>query len=128
MRIATLHRKQTDVDEATVLMRKMEDLHQSPDYLLGWADLNRHFHARLIASANRQRLGEMARNLRDAVEPYIRLESHFTGDFHKAELEHRRIMHAFARGDADDAAQAAKAHCMSTMERLIQRISNNDIR
>lgn len=129
LRIATLRRTQADVDEVAAIVQKMAALHSgAPDYLVHWADLNRHFHARLIGSANRQRLGEIARNLSDAVEPYIRLESHFTGDFHAAEAEHRQIMDAFARGDADTAADAARAHCVSTMQRLVKRIGNGQRR
>src|ERR1700722_8559803 len=77
---ATVLRSERDVAEVEAILNKMGELDKnSPTYLSEWPELNRQYHVRLIASANRERLSKIAANLSDAVEPYIRLESHLTG-------------------------------------------------
>jgi DNA-binding GntR family transcriptional regulator len=121
--VATRSRSGTDIAEVARCLDKMEALDPAaPGYLLAWSALNRDFHAQLIGSARRQRLSEIAMNLRVAVEPYIRLESHLTGDMDQAETEHRAIFAAFRDGDAALAGRLSREHCESTMQRVIATI------
>ena len=121
--VATRARRTADIAEVEAILARMEALDRSgADYLLEWGSLNRQFHARLIAAAGRQRLSEVALGLRDAVEPYIRLESHFTGDFGEAETEHRAIFEAFRAGDPEQAGRLSGAHCASTLRRLVPTV------
>ncbi len=125
--IATRQRNARDVAETRVLLEEMETLNaQSPAYLSNWAVANRKFHARLVSSAGRQRLSDVVVNLSATVEPYIRIESHFTGEFYDAETEHRRIFEAFAAGDAEAAGRLSREHCASTLQRLMARIGVSD--
>ena len=123
MRIATDARTETDVGEVEALIELMESLDASaPQYLLEWSSTNRLFHTRLIECAHRKRLSEIALNLRDAIEPYVRIEANFTGQVRDANIEHRQIFEAFKKKDAETAARVSREHCESTLRRLLANI------
>lgn len=123
MRIATEVRTETDVREVEALVELMESLNPAaPHYLLEWSSTNRFFHTRLIQTARRKRLSEIALNLRDAIEPYIRIEANFTGQVRVANVEHRQIFDAFKHKDCEAAAQLSREHCESTLKRLLSNI------
>jgi DNA-binding GntR family transcriptional regulator len=123
MRIATRARTETDVREVEALVELMESLDASAShYLLEWSSTNRLFHTRLIECAHRKRLSEIALNLRDAIEPYIRIEANFTGQVRDANIEHRQIFEAFRNKDAETAARLSREHCESTLRRLLTNI------
>jgi DNA-binding GntR family transcriptional regulator len=125
MMTATVMRSERDVAEVQAILNRMSELDKtSSTYLSEWPELNRQYHVRLIASANRERLSKIAANLSDAVEPYIRLESHLTGEVEQAELQHLAIFEAFRQGDAERAGRLSRDHCASTMYRLIGNIKN----
>jgi DNA-binding GntR family transcriptional regulator len=91
-RIGTDARTEMDVVEVEALIELMESLDASaPQYSLEWSSTNRLFHTRLIECAHRKRLSEIALNLRDAIEPYVRIEANFTGQVRDANIEHRQI-------------------------------------
>jgi DNA-binding GntR family transcriptional regulator len=122
-RIATQCRTDADIGEVGALLDLMESLDpKAPDYLLEWSSLNRYFHTRLIACAQRKRLSEIALNLRDAIEPYIRIETNFSGQVFDANVEHRHIFDAFRNKDAELSATLSREHCASTLRRLLATI------
>jgi DNA-binding GntR family transcriptional regulator len=120
MRIATQERTETDVEEVEALVERMETLDPSaPRFLQDWMATNRLFHTRLIECARRKRVSEIALNLRDAIEPYIRIEANFIGQVDYANIEHRLIFDAFKRNDREEAARISRQHCGSTLSRLV---------
>lgn len=122
--VATRARSVVDVAEVERILMAMEALDSAaPDYFVAWSALNRDFHSRLIGSVRRQRLSEIAMNLRGAVEPYILFESHLTGDMDEAENQHRGIFVAFRDGDAELTGRLSREHCASTMRRVITFIT-----
>jgi DNA-binding GntR family transcriptional regulator len=121
--IATQARSETDVREVEALTELMESLDPAaPHYLSEWSSTNRFFHTRLIQAARRNRLSEIALNLRDAIEPYIRIEANFTGQVRVANVEHRQIFEAFKRKDCETAARLSREHCEGTLKRLLINI------
>jgi DNA-binding GntR family transcriptional regulator len=123
MRIATKVRTDADVREVEALVVRMETVDPgSPHYLQRWMGTNRQFHARLIESARRRRVDEIALNLRDAIEPYIRIEANFNRQVTYANVEHRQIFDAFKRKDAEATARLSRKHCESTLKRLLGHI------
>jgi DNA-binding GntR family transcriptional regulator len=123
--VATQSRLDQDVLEVGRLLRKFEALQRgttgAPDFLR-WCGVNREFHERLMAGSRRQRLCDVVMNLRDAVEPYIRIESNLSGHVDQAEAEHRAIFESFRQGDAETAGRLTREHCRSTLERLLSKI------
>jgi DNA-binding GntR family transcriptional regulator len=123
MRIATKERTETDAREVEALVEQMETLDPgSPQYLQEWMSTNRLFHTRLIECAHRKRVNEIALNLRDAIEPYIRIEANFNRQVSYANVEHRQIFDAFKRKDAEAAARLSRKHRESTLKRLLTHI------
>lgn len=125
---ATRLRTEADVRAAEELLVAMETLDPATDaYVSDWLDLNRAFHARLIASARRQRLAGIASNLRDTIEPYVRIESVMTADFRAAAREHREIFDAFRDCAPNRAGALSRDHCLSTMNRLLDGIRRREL-
>lgn len=123
MRIATNERTQTDVSEVEALVEAMERPEApSLQYLQQWMSTNRLFHTRLIECAHRKRVSEVALNLRDAIEPYMRIEANFNRQVGYANVEHRKIFEAFKRKDSEAAARISRKHCESTLKRLLANI------
>jgi DNA-binding GntR family transcriptional regulator len=123
MRIATKERTQTDVSEVEALVEAMERPEApSLQYLQQWMSTNRHFHTRLIECAHRKRVSEVALNLRDAIEPYMRIEANFNRQVGYANVEHRKIFEAFKRKDSEAVARISRKHCESTLKRLLANI------
>jgi DNA-binding GntR family transcriptional regulator len=128
LQVATLLRTEADVRDVESLVVKMESCDpQSEGYLTTWLDLNREFHARLIDSARRTRLSSITANLRDSIEPYIRIESHVTGEVEDAAHEHRAIFDAFKARDATRAGDIVRDHCLGSMTRLVKDIRERNI-
>ena len=130
MRIATKERTQTDVSEVEALIEAMETPPEPPSlqYLQQWMSTNRLFHTRLIECAHRKRVSEVALNLRDAIEPYMRIEANFNRQVGYANVEHRKIFEAFKRKDssgrpAEQETLRKYAQTASRQHRLSQRRS-----
>jgi DNA-binding GntR family transcriptional regulator len=123
MRIATKARTENDVREIEALVKQMETLDSSkPHYLHEWMSINRLFHNRLVECGHRKRVNEIALNLRDVIEPYIRIEANFNGQVSYANIERRQIFEAFKRKDPAVAARRSRKHCESTLKRLLANI------
>ena len=123
MRIATKARTEKDAGEVEALVVRMETLDSNaPQYLQDWMSANRLFHTRLIECAHRKRVNDIALNLRDAIEPYIRIEANFNKQVAYANIEHRQIFDAFQKKDAEATARLCRKHCESTLKRLLSHI------
>lgn len=84
-----------------------------------WLQLNYQLHARIIGSTGREHLLKVATQLRDAVEPYIRVEISMTGDVEEAQRDHRQMFEAYRDGDAAELAQLSREHVEKTARRLL---------
>jgi DNA-binding GntR family transcriptional regulator len=121
--VATRSRTDSDLHEVEEILRQMDaTVRGTENYLTRWLDLNRNFHNRLIACARRKRVSSIVTNLRDTIEPYVRLESHFTGQVDDADVEHHAIIEAFRDRAADRAGALTRDHVSGTMNRLIESI------
>lgn len=121
--IATLNRTQDDIRAVEDVVARMEALDPAlSDYHGQWCDLNREFHEALIRPCRRPRLLKIALQLRDNVEPYIRLESAMTGSSSEPDRDHREIVQAFAEGNAELMAALSAAHCGRTANRLLRSL------
>lgn len=121
MEVAARTRSEADVREVGELLEQMESMDPSEeDYQAAWLDINRQFHNRLIASAGRERVAATVINLRDATEPYVRVEVNVTGHVDDASDEHRALFNAFKARDSIRAGELAREHCLGTMKRLVE--------
>jgi len=85
-----------------------------------WLQLNYQFHARIIGSTGREHLLKFATQLRDAVEPYIRVEIGMTGDVEEAQRDHHHLFEAYRDGDAAELARLSREHVEKTARRLLR--------
>lgn len=121
MEVASRARSEADVREVGALLDQMEALDPAEEgYQATWLGLNRQFHNRLIASAGRERMAVTVINLRDATEPYVRVEVNVTGHVDDAAGEHRALFDAFKARDSIRAGELAREHCLGTMKRLVE--------
>lgn len=124
--VATRSRTQADLTDVEELLRRMTEMDKSaPNYLGRWLDVNREFHHRLVASARRPRVSSLITNLRDTIEPYIRIESHLMGEVDDAGNEHQAIVEAFRARAADKAGALIRDHVAGAMNRLIDSVRRN---
>jgi DNA-binding GntR family transcriptional regulator len=102
-----------ELERVTNEMRATND----PHVYLG---LNREFHARIYAAANRPKLAELIDRLRDAAAAYISLLEGEDNPEYAAQVqdEHERIVAALKARDAETAAQIMGAHLASSAEHI----------
>ncbi|CAN7671456.1 GntR family transcriptional regulator [Caballeronia sp. LjRoot34] len=118
--LATRERTEADVQDVRKILEDMEALHlDGPDDLSTWQELAHKFHERLFASARRRRLHEMVSNLRDAVEPYMRLEMDLVEHILQSNLDHRKILDAFRARDTQAAGRLSREHAENIKRHLV---------
>jgi len=105
------------LDDLTRQMRETDDPHE-------YLGLNRAFHARIYAAANRPRLAEMIENLRDAAAGYISLlESEDDPAYAKqAQDEHERIVAALRARRPAAAAKAMTEHLRNSADHIARSV------
>lgn len=97
---------------AEALVRSME----SEDDIGRWADLNRRFHATLVAGLEDTRLHGILKGLRDAAAPYVGLALQVPDNqLPEANHDHRELLAALRSGDATRAAEISRRHTELTM-------------
>jgi len=122
-RLASQARTATDIDAVRSLADRMAAIDLSaPDTYDQWCLLNHEFHLRIIEASRRQHVIKFAQQLRDIVEPYIRLELSISDDNKEADSEHAQIAGAFANGDAKLVGTLSAQHCFHTRDRLISAL------
>lgn len=101
---------------AEVLAEEMEAEREDPGR---WADLNRRFHATLLADLRGARMVAILDGLRDAIAPYVglSLQAH-DNQLEQAHKEHRELLDAFRAGDAGRAAALSVRHLALTSQVL----------
>lgn len=82
------------------------------------AELNREFHAKLISSANNRRLVKIVNDYQEYFSMLQRLLEPET--LRRTQAEHRKIVAAVGRHDADEAARLVTAHIARAGELILQ--------
>jgi DNA-binding GntR family transcriptional regulator len=95
--------------------------HQNADVAtLVW--LNHDFHTSLYAAAGRPHLSELLMILRHRTQHYLHTYITVCGGLPLAQEEHRAILAAARRGDAEEAGRVMRDHIASVAEALIQYV------
>jgi len=118
----TLRRGQKHVANVSAILGEMEKLPEKPTRGLHrqrfWS-LDRQFHAAIFSASGHTHLCEMFDNISARIDPYLMSESAMVPGQAEAMLDHRRIVTAFASGDADRVALLSRRHA----ERLAVRFA-----
>jgi len=87
-----------------------------------WAQLNWEFHACLYEPARRPFLLGLIRSIHDKVERYLRLQLSLSDGKERADREHRAIIEACRKGDADKAADLVEEHLSGVFQTLYEHL------
>ncbi|WP_172331059.1 GntR family transcriptional regulator [Mangrovicoccus sp. HB161399] len=121
--IATRMQKPGDAEALEALLAEMAETNPlEQEGMTRWCELNRAFHERILECCNRPRLQRIALQLRDQVEPYVRVELAVTGDVAEATRDHEEIVSAFRSGDAELVGELCAVHCSRTARRLLDKL------
>jgi DNA-binding GntR family transcriptional regulator len=115
----------TDLSELTSLVEQMEN-HLSD--VVAVVRLNHQFHLTLYAASGRRHLCELNRMLRYRVQHYLHVfivESEL-GHSSRTQGEHRAILEACKRGDAEGAAALMREHVAQVGHAIIEYVRQRD--
>ncbi|MBB2169708.1 GntR family transcriptional regulator [Gluconacetobacter aggeris] len=87
-----------------------------------WSELNWQFHSCLYEDADRPFLLNLIRSVNDRIERYLRIQLTLCGGTGPDEREHRQILAACKKGDADKAAEILHQHITKTCESLLMNL------
>lgn len=115
IRYAVEHMSDSALDAAEDLATQME-AEQDPGR---WVDLNRRFHALFADASGMPRLQAILESLRDSAAVYVGLSIKLKPEQTvNGNSDHRRLLAAFRRRDAETAVQVEKEHLDSTMRAI----------
>lgn len=83
-----------------------------------WAALNWALHSTLYQDANRPYLMQLVRSVNDRIERYLRVQLTISGGHATADAEHRQILAACRKGDAEGAAALVYDHILGACRSL----------
>ena len=116
---ALARRTRADVEAVTNLSKEMDKLvADNPNDLARYYGLDRQFHDTILRRDEQRRLCQIVGNLRDSVEPYVRLEPTFVQTFSTVQREHRAIARAYKLGDEQALISMLQAHIQETFKRV----------
>lgn len=119
--LATRQQRPEDSQALEVIFAQMAATQASQvGGLAEWCGLHAQFYDRLFACCQRPRLQHILRQLRDQVEPYLRMNLRQSGDLLEAARDHEEIFLAFRSGDADLVGELCAVHCSRTATRLLE--------
>ena len=116
VRLAVPQAGEEDLKKLDTLMSEM-DREKVPTV---WLDRNRDFHNALYAPAGRPKLSDLVDTLRRNTERYLRLYVRLMGRISVAQEEHRRIVEAYRRRDADAAVAALGTHLSNSLVGMLE--------
>ena len=124
-RLAVPHLTEDTLAELTSLIEQMED-HQG--HVATQVKLNDQFHLNLYAASGRSHLCELNRMLRCRTQHYLHLFSVEVeaDNFYQTQGEHRAILGACQRGDAEQAAAIMRDHVSQVGRAIIEYVRQRE--
>jgi DNA-binding GntR family transcriptional regulator len=109
------------IDELTAINEEINE-HGREIGGVAFLDLNREFHDRIWVAAKAPRLVATLKTLHDASRAYRYISINIPGRLTAVVREHRAIIAAFRKGDADAAEKALSNHYSKTLEWLTRSL------
>ncbi|MGQ9515843.1 MAG: GntR family transcriptional regulator [Anaerolineae bacterium] len=110
------------LENLKALVNEMEEVIDDP---LAWTTLNHRFHSELYAISGRPRLLGIIDSLRNTVQPYLVSDISHPQRARRAIQEHRAILEACERGDANAASELIVAHLQHVCDSLVHNRSRS---
>lgn len=92
-----------------------------------WLSANARFHALVYARADRPRMIQLTEQLRRLTDRYLYLHVGVFGNIDHLHAEHRRILDAVRRGDANATARLTRAHIATSHEFILHYLLDHEI-
>jgi DNA-binding GntR family transcriptional regulator len=89
----------------------------------GWTDVHTAFHMALISASPSERLRTWSASLFDQAERYRRFSARYRKTFKNKSSEHRKLMDATLRRDADTACALLREHILGTERNVLAVLS-----
>jgi DNA-binding GntR family transcriptional regulator len=118
-RLATEHVTPEDVDALDRVLNAFERASSTEE----WARLNTRFHMDMYAISGRSQLVELISTMRNRSEFYVRVLVTSPGRADKAEQDHREILAALEKRDADEVERAIREHLRHTVEAVTDALN-----
>jgi DNA-binding GntR family transcriptional regulator len=112
--------------QAEAILDKIDQLVEGEKGMARWAELNWQFHAALYAAAARPRLFELIRQLHDNVGRYLRGSLNLGAHAKPAQKQHRALLAACKKRDADAAVAILAQHLAATSQKLAQQLRRQE--
>lgn len=112
-----------EVTTMTALAEQME-AGPSPEE---WLSANARFHAVVYTKGSRPRMVQLTEQLRRLTDRYLYLHVGVFGDVGHLHAEHRRILDAIRRGDANAAAELTLEHLATSHEFILRYLLDHKI-
>lgn len=117
--VAAQLRSDADVVQLEATVRQMESLSiQSPADAAAFSKMNRTFHNQIFEASRRKNIAEIMHRLQNKVERYVRYGSYHIRDQERVNQQHRQILDAIAKRDADRVAEVSLLHIQDTEDKL----------
>lgn len=110
----------------TSLYAIVEQIDNHPGELVTLVKLNHDFHLTLYSASGRHHLCELTKNLRYRTQHYLHAYISDLGGMPKAQIEHRVILKACVRGDAEQAATVIYDHVIKVGHSLIEFVRQQE--
>ncbi len=104
----------------------VEQIDNHPGELVTLVKLNHDFHLTLYSASGRHHLCELTKILRYRTQHYLHAYISDLGGMPQAQIEHRVIIDACKRGDAEQAASAIYNHVIKVGQSLIEFVRQQD--
>jgi DNA-binding GntR family transcriptional regulator len=92
-----------------------------------WLTANAHFHALVYTRADRPRMIELTEQLRRLTDRYLYLHVGVFGDTDHLHAEHRAILEAVRRGDANDTGELTRLHIVASHEAILRYVLDHEL-
>lgn len=91
-----------------------------------WSQWNWKFHSRLYEDAGRPFMINTIRAINERLDRYLRVQLTLSNGREIAHKEHRELLDACRKGDAEDAARLIYKHIMDACQALLRNLPNKD--
>ena len=115
---------EADLAESEAVLRRLETAYTQRD-ISDWGALNWHYHRSLYMAADRPQTMSLALTINNQTDRYVRLQLLLTGEFERAEREHRELLLLCRAGNAELAVPFLRRHILDTKGELLHAMQND---
>ncbi len=105
--------------ESEAVLRRLESAYKKRD-VSDWGSLNWQYHRSLYVAADRPQTMSLALTINNQTDRYVRLQLLLTGEFDRAEREHRELLLMCRAGNVKKTIPFLRKHILDTKGELLE--------